>query len=236
MTTRMPVRRIIKHRRQAASGVSDAATVIGRIEHGVEISGMTNGQFSLIDMLEHVLDEIGPAHVAISTWTMGIYDLERAARFFADRRMLTSRWLVDPSMFSRRPELAGQMLEAFGVDAFRPINTHAKFATLVNDGWAVAIRSSMNLNPNKRLEHFDISESPELASFFNTIVDDIFLRMDANSRTQSHEVFAGILEAAKRSQDVAAASRPWLTDKLQTGNDALLAILAANAKRPDAST
>lgn len=43
---------------------------------GDDICGITNGQFSLIDIIDHVLTQTGPADVAIATWTMGVYDAE----------------------------------------------------------------------------------------------------------------------------------------------------------------
>lgn len=180
-------------RRAVASGAATASEVIGPIERGDEICGLTMGQFSLIDILEHVLDCVGPAEVAISTWTMGIYDEERAARFFANGLIRRIRWLVDPSIFGRRPDLAGALVQRYGAESFRAVNTRAKFATAVGGGRSVAIRSSMNLNPNRRLEHFDISESPELCAFFNGFVDRAFAEVPAGQRSQSRAWFSGLL-------------------------------------------
>ena len=189
------VRRRPGSRRVAISAVGKAAEVIGSIEQGVEITGLTNGQFSLIDTLEHVLTEIGPADVLVSTWTMGIYDADRAEMFCKNGMIRSIRWLVDPSMFGRRPEIAGKLIQAFGVEAFRAVNNHAKFATLCNEEFQVCIRSSMNLNPNKRLENFDISEGAELAGMFNALADDVFRRFPAGAagKTQSRRFFKDIL-------------------------------------------
>jgi hypothetical protein len=188
-------RRFPGSKRWRVSSVGTAAEVIGKIEPGVEITGLTNGQFSLVDILRHVLSEIGPAEVDISTWTMGIYDLAEAERFYRERRITRARWIIDPSIFSIRPELAGSLVKAFGPDAFRGVNCHAKFAVLRGERLQVAVRSSMNLNPNKRLENFDITEGPELAGYFTAVIDDIFERYEANASSyQSGRFFAGILE------------------------------------------
>lgn len=194
----VPVKRKPYKRKVIASAVGSAAEMIGDLERGVEVCGLTNGQFSMIDMLEHILNQVGPepADCTISTWTMGIYDQSRAADFVVNGRIRSIRWIVDPSLFGRRPELAGRLVEAFGADSFRTVNTHAKWATVRNSSWAVCVRSSMNLNPNKRLENFDISESPELTAFFEGIVTDVFGRFDPedNGRTQSYAFFADVLE------------------------------------------
>lgn len=190
-----PQRRASNKRRLAVSGVANAAALIGPIAKGEDIIGLTNGQFSLIDIIEHVLDCIGPADVAVSTWTMGVYDQEHAASFYVDGRIRSIRWMVDPSMFGRQPGLAGALVKAFGVESFRAVNTHAKFATLVNDEWAVCIRSSMNLNRNERLENFDISESRPLCAFFVDLTDRVFAHADAKSRSRAQEFFQMLLAA-----------------------------------------
>lgn len=196
------VRRRPAAARTVASAVGRASEVIGPIEKGVEITGLTNGQFSLIDIIAHVLAEIGPADVLVSTWTMGIYDAGEAEAFCKNGAIRSIRWLVDPSMFGRRPEIAGKLIQAFGSEAFRAVNNHAKFATLVSDGFSICIRSSMNLNPNKRLENFDISESAELVAFYNALADDIFARYPpgAEGPTQSRKFFADILKTFEAVQ------------------------------------
>jgi hypothetical protein len=44
-----------------------AAEAIGPIEAGIEVFGLSKGQFSLIDIIEHCLKASGPADVVIST-------------------------------------------------------------------------------------------------------------------------------------------------------------------------
>jgi hypothetical protein len=175
------------------NGTAAAAQIIGPIAAGDDICGVTNGQFSLVDVVEHVLSQTGPADVSIATWTMGIYDAEQAYRFVTDKRIRSIRFVVDPSMFTRRPELAAVLVKAFGPDAFRAVNSHAKFATVRGDSLAVAIRSSMNLNRNERLESFDITACPEMTEFFETLVSKIWTKVDQDSRSQSRAIFEGLL-------------------------------------------
>jgi hypothetical protein len=58
------------------SGTASAGDIIGPIAPGNDICGVTNGQFSLVDIIEHLLSQTGPADVSIATWTMGIYDAD----------------------------------------------------------------------------------------------------------------------------------------------------------------
>ena len=193
------IRRPVKRRWRRVSGVEHAAEMIGPIERDVEICGLTNGQFSLIDMIAHVLDCIGPADIALSTWTMGIYEQEHAAAFVENGRIRRMRMRVDPSMFGRKPELAGALVRKFGAESFRAVNTHAKFCVLTNDEWAVTIRSSMNLNRNRRIEGFDISEDRGLADWFLEIVDEIWRMAAGSDGTQSLAFFEGILDKFERA-------------------------------------
>lgn len=151
-----------------------ARACIGRVTPGDEISGITNGQFSLIDMLLHLAQEIGPADVCISTWTMGVYDTDQAFAFTRSGLLRSTRWIVDPSFFKRSPELSGRLVDSFGADSFRAVNTHAKFTTMRSNRVALTIRTSCNLNRNARMESFDISADEELTKFYENIVNQIF--------------------------------------------------------------
>lgn len=145
---------------------------------------------------------------------MGIYDQERAASFYETRLIRSARWIVDPSLFSRRPDLAGSLIRRFGADSFRAVNTHAKFLTVRSDTLAVCVRSSMNLNPNKRLENFDVSEDPALTAWFEAFVSDVFGRYTADNRSQSNKYFAGVLEAFEEIEARAKAAAAVSSDPL----------------------
>lgn len=190
------LRRKVARRVFRQSGCLAAAELIGPLADGDEICGVTNGQFSLIDILEHVLAETGPAAVTVATWTMGIYDVDRANAFVRNGLIRSIRFVLDPSMFSRRPELSAVLVRGFGPEAFRGVNSHAKFATVRGADKAVAIRSSMNLNPNKRLESFDISVGDEACSFFERLVDEIWRKVPVDNESQSESIFRDLLDAA----------------------------------------
>ena len=67
------------HRELRIAKQAQAKEAIGPIRPGQDVFILTFGQFSLIDVLVHVLDEIGPASVDISTWTAAHADVQRAA-------------------------------------------------------------------------------------------------------------------------------------------------------------
>ncbi len=151
-----------------------AAKAVGPITRGMEVFGLSKGQFSLIDLIEHVLSGTGPADVVISTWTAANADLDFALAFLGDGRVRSLRFVVDFSFPSRQPAYCAALRERFGDDAVRLTKTHAKFVTVTNEEWAVVIRSSMNLNENRRLESWEISDDAAMAAFALELVAELF--------------------------------------------------------------
>jgi hypothetical protein len=156
-----------------------AAEIVKSLERdGMELFGLTRGQFSLSDLIEAILDKIGPARMEISTWTAAHADVERMMVLMDSGKVTGCRWLVDQTFVRRVPELAARIRAAFGDDSIRVTRTHAKFVTLRSADWAVALRSSMNLNQNPRLESFQVGHDPELCDFLSAALDDVWKRQD----------------------------------------------------------
>jgi hypothetical protein len=158
---------------------ASAAAAIGPIEHGCEIYGISKGQFSLIEILEHVLDHTGPADVVISTWTAAGADLAYTHKLLTDGRVRDCRWLVDFSFPSRQPAYCQALRDRFGDGAIACTANHAKFILVQNNEWAIVLRTSMNLNWNRRLESFEISDDRELCDWLGHIVASTFAESGA---------------------------------------------------------
>lgn len=191
-----PVPAVHRHRKRRSRTIRDsavgvAAQALGEISTGCEIFGFTNGQFSIVDILDHCLNATGPADVDIATWTASDGDLRRAHAFLLNRRIRQCRFVVDPSFRSRKPEFCNVLVSLFGNDAIRTTPLHGKFSTVVNDRWSLAIRSSMNLNVNRRIETVEISDDPALARFLKEWTDSVFERSPAgNFTSQSSQLNA----------------------------------------------
>lgn len=147
---------------------------IGVLGKDTDLFILTYGQFSLIDALIVILDQIGPAHVVVSTWTAANAHLEKTAQLIESSEMLSFRMIVDRSFKTRQPDYCHHMNNLFGSDCIRSIRSHAKFMLIRNSGWNLVIRTSMNLNENPRLENLEISDSLEFSEFFQRFVDDVF--------------------------------------------------------------
>lgn len=184
---------VVKRKRDTRSGrivrrtlcMANVADAVGPIERGCEIYGMTKGKWSLVDLIEHCLAYTGPADCVLSTWTAAGADISFANRFLAEQRLLSLRAIVDFSFPSRQPAYCAAMVEAFGRDCIRVTKNHAKFVLLTNAEWNLAIRTSMNLNENRRCENFEISDCPELAGYLREFVDGLWRDQSAEQAFES---------------------------------------------------
>jgi hypothetical protein len=148
-----------------------AARCIGEISRDCDVFGLTKGDFSMIDILRHIAKQIGPCRIDIGTWTAAAADIKQAFTMLEDKNIVTMRWLVDRSFPARQGKYYANLLEKFGRDSVRLARFHAKFILLENDDYSVAVRTSMNLNENKRIEFFEISEGSPISGYLKQVVD-----------------------------------------------------------------
>lgn len=151
-----------------------AAQSIDGFDHDTTISGLTYGQFSLIDLIQATLAITGPADVTIATWSSGFYDIEAAKNFADDGRIRSIRFVMDSGRQKRGQAGETDIAELFGEESIITVRTHAKFVLIANDDWRVVITSSMNLNRNIRTEQFEMTDDAEKFAMFADFVDVAF--------------------------------------------------------------
>ena len=179
----IPSRRLIEDQRRAQS----AAEAIAQLERdGCELIGLTRGQFSLSDLIEAILSKTGPAALSISTWTAAQSSVATMLQLLQSGKITRCRWLVDVTFVRRVPQLVSEIRRSFGDDAIRVTRTHAKFATITNETWQVAIRSSMNLNQNPRMESYEIGNDPELCRWLEGVLTDMWANQPRRLAEGSH--------------------------------------------------
>lgn len=157
----------------------NVAEAVGAIEHGCEIYGLTMGQWSLVDLITHVLEYTGPADLVISTWTAANHDIGFANRLLTDGSIRSLRFVVDFSFQSRQPAYCAALRAAFGDESIRVTKNHAKYVLVRNAEWNVVIRTSMNLNENRRMESFEVSDCPAMAEWMAEVVGQLFANQSA---------------------------------------------------------
>jgi hypothetical protein len=127
------VKTTIKKRNIADLRKGSAAVAMESLERdGMELFGLTRGQFSLSDMIGAILKKTGPAALQVSTWTAANASVVEMGELLDSGLVLSCRWLVDQTFVRRAPSLAQQIREKFGADAIRITKTHAKFVTIIN--------------------------------------------------------------------------------------------------------
>lgn len=191
----------------------NAADALGPIERGVELYALCKGDYSLIDIIEHCLDATGPADVTMSTWTAASADLEFAMGFVLDGRVRSARWLVDFSFPQRQPAYFALLVDRFGADAVRATANHAKFVLIRNDEWDIVVRTSMNLNENRRLENVEISDDAGMADYLSAVVDEIFSMVDGETaRANRPSRNRALIDGLGRVSDAAEVAAGYQQD------------------------
>lgn len=161
---------VVREFRHGTRGES-AARCIGPVTKGCEIFGLTKGDFSMIDILRHVVREIGACRVDVGTWTAANAEIKQAFDLLSDGNIQTMRFLVGRSFPQRQPKYYAALRQKFGVGSVRMARFHAKFILLENDEFSVAVRTSMNLNLNQRIEFYELSEGTAISGYLRSIVD-----------------------------------------------------------------
>jgi len=193
--------------RYCLEGLRTAEHCIGEMKPGERLIGLTKGQFSLLDIVRAVLQQTGPAHVRVTTWSAGIRDAENAAWLIEQGDILSLRMLVDRSFPTRQPKYARRIVELFGARALHCTRVHAKFCTIRNEHWNVCIRSSMDLNRNSRFEQFDLDDSPDICDFFDAFVDELAVTHPEGFDWDGSELQAAFAAAMKGSDDKSSEAK-----------------------------
>ena len=82
--------------------------------------------------------------------------------------------LIDGAFESYNKQQALDLRQRFGDENIRVGPNHAKFCLIRNDEWHVVVQTSMNLNQNRRIESFSISDEPGLYEMFYELVSEIW--------------------------------------------------------------
>jgi len=152
---------VAARRKRSVESFMTAAECIGTIEPGAALFAITRGQFSMIDATLACLEQTGPAHISLWTWTVAEYEIECLQRLVTDGRVLSAVLVIDAGARTKNAGLIKQWQSTFGEKSVRYVVNHAKIVTIHNDKYRLLLRGSMNLNFNPRFEQFDLTEGGE---------------------------------------------------------------------------
>lgn len=145
--------------KNAVESFGCASSAIGDCVAGMSLFAVTRGQWSMIDAVLHVLDQVGPSNLSLWTWTVAEYEVQVLKRLREDKRITGGRLVIDAGARYKNAGIIAEWKASFGDDAVRYVTNHAKIARIESaSGLKFLLRGSMNLNFNPRFEQFDISE------------------------------------------------------------------------------
>ena len=197
---------------------SNSDLAVEKIEKGCRLIGLTDGNFSLIDLIHSILKKTGRARVIVGTWSAGIKDAHQV-KWMVDTNLISDfKILTDHSYKTRQQKYAASIEDLFGIQNIRTSEMHAKFVLIQNENFKVAIRSSMNLNANKTCELFEIDENQEIFDFLMDFVLHTFKNMEPGFIESSEKVNKCVADYfAKQEQENAPAQKNWweITNKTE---------------------
>lgn len=165
-------------RSKAVESFGNAQSAIGPCMPGMSLFAITRGQWSMIDAVLHVLDEVGPAAVSLWTWTVAEYEVQVLTRLRVDERITAGRLVIDHGARYKNAAIIADWKSSYGPDSVRYVVNHSKIATIETPRMKFLLRGSMNLNFNPRFEQFDITEGGPEFDLVKGIEDELPILTD----------------------------------------------------------
>jgi hypothetical protein len=161
---------------------ASASACIGPVESGLSLFAVTRGQFSMIDVINHLIAEVGPCHVSVWTWAIADYEVQAFTALLKRRDILGANLIVDTSAEKRNSDLIQQWRDRFGSETVKVCKNHSKIARIWSSDYRLLARGSMNLNFNPRFEQLDITEGGADFDLVKEIEDELpVLRRNASN-------------------------------------------------------
>ena len=138
------------------------ATEIGPIQLNTTIHRILDGTWSLYELLDYILEDTGPVHAFISSFSISEAAICSFHQMFEDGRLLSLRCLLDNSLRKTKTPLLF-FLQNIGAEVKLTLN-HSKIILIHNHNSFVSINASANMSRNRRIEAL------VLDTHFNTMV------------------------------------------------------------------
>jgi hypothetical protein len=165
-----------------------AAETIGEITPDFAMSGLTKGQFSLIDMIEHISEQLRDCEIEAVTWNIGIADCDQIEQLIDLNYIKSFVLITDLSTVARKSSNIESYIKLIGEENIYLTKVHAKICLIKSNSYCIVIRSSMNLNKNNRCEQFDIDNNKELYQFYKEALDDLKTNNGLKDQVSKHRI------------------------------------------------
>ena len=152
------------------------------LEPGVVRHGLSDGSWSLIDLLSRLSRVVGEkSRLDLAIWTASGADASQLHRLLESGRLSDVRMMVDRSFASRQPKSCEKLVAMWGHDALRVWSSHAKFAVFSGGDIECLVMFSANLNQNRRIENFTVWCDADMVREYRAMVEELWERQPAGA-------------------------------------------------------
>lgn len=147
-------------------------TAIGTVKMGQQICYITDGAWSMHELLAYLLKQTGRAKVYIVTWTITEVPARSLLMLKKDNLISELHCVIDDRVRSRTPK-SFQLLEQT-CDRLLEKKCHSKNIIIENEEWQIGVISTANFSKNPRIESGVIDCNRQTAEFFRQFIDTLW--------------------------------------------------------------
>lgn len=141
----------------------DLQHVLGTLAKDETVHMVTAGQWSLHQMIGHLLTLTGPADVWLASWSITENPMRQLVQLAEKKVIRSLTVLFDSRTPGQCPE--AHQLALANIARIRLTHCHAKAVAILNDEWGISVSTSANLTVNHRIERYVISTHRSVAEF-----------------------------------------------------------------------
>lgn len=144
---------------------ADLAKLLTELPVATHIQLITVGQWSLHEMIAHLLHLTGPADCWITSWGISAKPIQSVLEHVRQNRIRQMKMLFDHRVRLQCPQAFQLLLQLTKESKVQVSLTkiHAKVIVLKNDQHQVSVFTSANLTMNPRIESYELTSSLETA-------------------------------------------------------------------------
>lgn len=145
---------------------------IALVQEGRAVHWVSDGDWSMHDLLASLINFTGPAAVYLSSYAFSEYPARLIAEFVSKKTITELHCLIDKRLDVRSASALSIIKNI--ATRLELVNTHAKVTVLENKKTMVVVISSANYTTNKRYESGIVIVDREAANFHKKWMTDAF--------------------------------------------------------------
>ena len=159
--------------------------VVGKLKKGETLHCVSAGEWSMHDLLFHILDQTGPAEVWIASWSITENPCRLLIKGISQGLITKLNILFDWRVKIRCPA-AANLAKKHAASCYLT-SSHAKVTVVWNEEWQIAIVGSANYTNNPRIEALVITCDPTAATFHRNWINQTIQKSDPFEMERRHE-------------------------------------------------